>query len=156
MQSAKIVFAVSIFLLAGITSVPLAKAGATTDTAVVHFSETRSGLTCLDPAGAGTGAFFVVLMVHFTEDPQGRFHRVSTATEEFTYVTFDGVTFSGHQAFHSTVIWEPDGGIVAPLLRVVVFSGQANGSDGSLTVWSGLSVSVDDTVFQDRFECGSF
>jgi hypothetical protein len=95
-------------------------------------------------------------MVHFTEDPQGRFQRVFTATEEFTYVTFDGVTFSGHQAFHSTLIWEPDGGIVAPLLRVVVFSGQANGSDGSLTVWSGLSVSVDDTVFQDRFECGSF
>lgn len=141
----------TILLLTGITLIPLATAEATADTIVVHFDETRTGLTCLDPAFTGTGTFSVVEIIHVTEDTQGRIRRIATATEEFTYVTSDGRTFSGHQAFHSTVAWQPDGG----LMRVVVFSGQAHGSDGSLTVWSGLSVFVDDTVLQDRFECGS-
>ena len=149
MESRRVVLVIAVLFLASLTFTPLARAELTEGTLVDHFDETRSGLTCLDPRGTGSGTFSGTDKIHFTQN-SGTYYREQTATENFNYTMPNGTVFSGHDTFHSTL--RMVNGVVAT--RIVSWNGEAQGSDGTLIAWSILMVSNRGNVLQDRNVCG--
>src|SRR5712691_1664008 len=150
LESKRVVLVIAVLFLAGLTFTPLARAELSEGTIVDHFSETRSGLTCLDPSAMGSGTFSGTDMVHFTQN-SGTYYREQTATENFNYTMPSGTVFSGHDTFHATL--RTVNGIVAT--RIVSWNGEAQGSDGTLIAWTILMVSNGGNVLQDQYVCGT-